>query len=67
MCTGLPVSEFDDMYVLWLLSKNLQNILSFEPLTAVLVETDAMPVSTKLQNPTICGWGGPFHSYLTHS
>ena len=34
-------------------------------LTAVLVETGAMPVPTKSQNPTVCGWGGPFYSYLT--
>ena len=26
-----------------------------------------MPVPTKLRNPTICGWGDPFHSYLTHA
>ena len=36
-------------------------------LTAVLFETGAKSVTTKSRNPTICGWGGPFHSYLTHS
>ena len=36
-------------------------------LTAVFFETGAMPVPTKSRNPTICGWGDPFHSYLTHS
>ena len=36
-------------------------------LTAVFFETGAMPVPTKSQNPTICGSGDPFHSYLTHS
>ena len=36
-------------------------------LTAVLVETGAMPVPTKSRNPTICGSGDPFHSYLAHS
>ena len=30
-------------------------------------ETGAMPTPTKLWNPTVCGWGGPFHLYLTHS
>ena len=35
-------------------------------LTAVLVETGAMPVPTKSQNPTVCGCGGMFYSYLTH-
>ena len=35
-------------------------------LTAVFFETGAMPVPTKLGNPTICGSGDPFHSYLTH-
>ena len=33
-------------------------------LTAVLFETSAKSVPTKSQNPTICGWGGPFHSYV---
>ena len=37
------------------------------PLTAVFFETGAMQVPTKSQNPTICGSGDPFHSYLTHS
>ena len=37
------------------------------PLTAVFFETGAMPVPTKWRNPTICGSGDPFHSYLTHS
>ena len=36
-------------------------------LTAVFFETGAMPVPTKSRNPTICGSGDPFHSYLTHS
>ena len=36
-------------------------------LPAVLVETGAMPVPTKLQNPTACVRGGSFYSYLTHS
>ena len=36
-------------------------------LTAVFFESGAMPVPTKLGNPTISGWGDPFHSYLTHS
>ena len=36
-------------------------------LTAVLVETGAMPVPTKSRNPTACAWGGSIHSYLTHS
>ena len=36
-------------------------------LTAVLVETGAMPVLTKSRNPTACAWGGSIHSYLTHS
>ena len=36
-------------------------------LTAVIFETGEMPTPTRLQNPTICGWGGPFHSNLTHS
>ena len=44
-------------------TKDIQN----KSLTAVLVETGTMPVPTKSQNPTVCGWGGPFHSYLTHS
>ena len=30
-------------------------------LTAVFFETGAMPVPTKLRNPTICGSGDPFH------
>ena len=34
-------------------------------LTAVFFETGAMSVPTKLQNPTICGWGDSFQSYLT--
>ena len=36
-------------------------------LTAVFFETGAMPVPTKSLNPTICGSGDPFHSYLAHS
>ena len=32
-------------------------------LTAVLVETGAIPVPTKSQNPTACGRGGLFYSY----
>ena len=36
-------------------------------LTAVLFETGAKSVPTKSRNPTICGWAGPFHLYLTHS
>ena len=35
------------------------------PLTAIFFETGAMSVPTKLQNPTICGWGDSFQSYLT--
>ena len=38
-----------------------------DDLTAVFFETGAMPVPTKSRNPTICGSGDPFHSYLTHS
>ena len=34
-------------------------------LTAVFFETGAMSVPTKSQNPTICGWGDSFQSYLT--
>ena len=36
-------------------------------LTAVFffLESGAMPVLTKSRNPTIFGWGDPFHSYLT--
>ena len=37
------------------------------PLTAVFFETGAMPVPTKWRNPTICGSGDPFHSYLAKS
>ena len=36
-------------------------------LTAVFFETGAMPVPTKSRNPTLCGSGDPFHSYLAHS
>ena len=36
-------------------------------LTAVFFETGAMPTPTKSRNPTNCGWGGLFQSYLTHS
>ena len=36
-------------------------------LTAVFFETGAMPVPTKSRNPTICGSGDPFHSYLAQS
>ena len=36
-------------------------------LTAGFFETGAMPTPTKSQNPTNCGWGGSFQSYLTHS
>ena len=36
-------------------------------LTAVFFETGAMGTPTKLQNPTNCGWGSSFQSYLTHS
>ena len=42
----------------------LEKILT---LTAVFFETGAMPVPTKSRNPTICGSGDPFHSYLAHS
>ena len=42
----------------------LEKILT---LTAVFFETGAMPVPTKSRNPTICGSGDPFHSYLAQS
>ena len=35
------------------------------PLTAVFFETGAMSVPTKSRNPSICGWGDWFQSYLT--
>ena len=34
---------------------------------SIFFETGAMRTPTKLQNPTNCGWGGSFQSYLTHS
>ena len=58
--------------MLW--DHNAQTVVLLSPLedpvsslTAVFFETGAMPVPTKLQNPTICGSGDPFHSYLTNS
>ena len=42
--------------------------LALKLLTAVFfLETGAMLTPTKLQNPTNCGWGCSFQSYLTHS
>ena len=35
-------------------------------LTAVFFETGAKTTPTKSRNPTNCGWGGLFQSYLTH-
>ena len=37
------------------------HVWNMDALTAVFFETGAMPVPTKLQNPTICGSGDPFH------
>ena len=47
--------------------KTLLLIKKVNNLTAVFFETGAMPVPSKWRNPTICGSGDPFHSYLTHS
>ena len=44
-----------------------EKIESRNYLTAVFFETGAMSTPTKSQNPTNCGWGGSFQSYLTHS
>ena len=40
--------------------------LTFE-FNSSFFKTGIMPVPTKSQNPNICGWGNPFHSYLTRS
>ena len=42
------------------------NGILWKYLTAVFFETGAMSTPTKSQNPTNCGWGGSFQSYLTH-
>ena len=43
------------------------HLSTYLDLTAVFFETGAMPVPTKSQNPTTCGSGDPFHSYLAQS
>ena len=52
------------IFVSWFLSfgKRHKN-----DLTAVIFETGTMLTPTKSRNPTICGWGSSFQSYLTHS
>ena len=62
-CTGILTLIFLETFLLelWkLINKNSY-------LTAGFFETGAIPTPTKLQNPTICGWRGPFHSNLTFS
>ena len=60
-CTGRLVQS-ESTFVLMVPNVEVQWLTY---LTAVFFETGAMPVQTKSRNPTVCGWGGPFHSYLT--
>ena len=67
-CRKVQKSDFQNQFpmtkIMGIFRKkvSLKNIM----LTAVCFETCAMPVPTKSWNPTICAWGDPFHSYLTH-
>ena len=53
--------------LVWLLFGEVHAFPSYKKhsLTAVFFETGAMSVPTKSRNPTICGWGDLFQSYLT--
>jgi hypothetical protein len=51
-------------YLIYVIDLRHKLKLNIWTLTADFIETGAMPVPTKLRNPIIRRWGGPFHSYL---
>ena len=67
ICSTQPLWLFSRIGSRVNISNNIRPSNPSSALTAVFFETGAMPVPTKLRNPTICGSGDPFHSYLTHS
>ena len=67
--TRFPLTRYP---LMWFSKKQIfsfsqMSVWDFVFNSSFFFETGAIPVPTKSQNPTICDWGGPFHSYLTHS